>query len=150
MRALLPEWRKQTMTDHQRNQIITLRSKNISIAQIAKETGLSLGTVKSFLSRASAQKTPAAPSPFPKTVSNTCLQCGSTLLQIGHHKNKKFCSDRCRLQWWNTHKNLSLRDPSLQKTCLVCGKQFYSYSGKYCSRACYGTSRSLKACGRSV
>jgi len=49
-------------------------------------------------------------------------------------KGKKFCSDACRIRWWNHHTNLM----KANAVCTHCGKSFHGRAGrKYCSHACY-------------
>ncbi|MDD4069274.1 MAG: hypothetical protein PHF05_02380 [Candidatus Izemoplasmatales bacterium] len=33
----------------------------------------------------------------------TCLKCGVVIVSIRGKKKKRFCSDRCRWDWWNSH-----------------------------------------------
>jgi endogenous inhibitor of DNA gyrase (YacG/DUF329 family) len=33
----------------------------------------------------------------------TCLKCGVEIKSIKGTKKKRFCSDRCRWDWWNNH-----------------------------------------------
>jgi endogenous inhibitor of DNA gyrase (YacG/DUF329 family) len=33
----------------------------------------------------------------------TCLKCGIEIRSIKGKKKKRFCSDRCRWDWWNNH-----------------------------------------------
>lgn len=33
----------------------------------------------------------------------TCLKCGIEIKSIKGKKKKRFCSDRCRWDWWNNH-----------------------------------------------
>ena len=74
-----------------------------------------------------------------------CKQCGILMHQTEHCKGKKFCSDRCRIIWWNANRDLALRASAHQQICTVCGSTFFTYHGQYCSRACYGKARSQKA-----
>jgi len=32
-----------------------------------------------------------------------CLNCGIKIKSIKGSKKKRFCSDRCRWDWWNSH-----------------------------------------------
>lgn len=36
-------------------------------------------------------------------LSGTCLNCGIEIRSIKGKKKKRFCSDRCRWDWWNNH-----------------------------------------------
>ena len=33
----------------------------------------------------------------------SCLKCGNEIRSIKGKKKKRFCSDRCRWDWWNNH-----------------------------------------------
>ena len=33
----------------------------------------------------------------------TCIRCGTEIKSIKGKKKKRFCSDRCRWDWWNNH-----------------------------------------------
>ena len=53
--------------------------------RIAALTGYSLNTVKSVCRR------------NPNGEEKLCLQCGAKLVRTPHYKEKKFCSDTCRM-----------------------------------------------------
>ena len=74
-----------------------------------------------------------------------CKQCDAPLEQTGNGKAKSFCNDRCRSLYWNEHRDLSRRASAHKQTCEICGRAFFTYHGRYCSRACYGLARSQKA-----
>ena len=108
------------MTENESRQIQILRAKQFTCAQIAAETGLPLNTVKSYLRR------------HPVSA------------QTPHRKEKKFCSDRCRLRWWNEHPERITHRVVQTKTCLYCGAEFVAHRNekqKYCSRKCYNLAR---------
>lgn len=76
------------MTDAQKSTVLTLRSKGMSFSKIAETVGLSVNTIKSFCSRHKGQ---------------FCLCCGEPITQPPRVRQKKFCSDKCRMKWWNAH-----------------------------------------------
>lgn len=80
-----------------------------------------------------------------------CLCCGKTIIQYPGRKEKKFCSDSCRNQWWNGHLNLVNRKAMYDFVCPACGKPFTAYGNrnrKYCSQECYFKDRfGGAACG---
>ena len=48
--------------------------------------------------------------------------------------------EKCRLAWWNEHRDSMNRKAVYRLTCAYCGEVFDSYgnkSRKYCSHACY-------------
>lgn len=106
--------------------IIDLKKSGCSYKEIAEKLGISVGSVKSIISR------------YSKTIelekeSYKCKYCGNPLVQTKSKKKKEFCSDKCRKQYWK-QKNFCKRE------CLICHKIFtpsYSDEQKYCSKACY-------------
>lgn len=72
-----------------------------------------------------------------------CPQCGKYVKQHTKHK-KRFCSDRCRMKYWNSHPDLIRRMAYYTITCQNCGEEFRCYGNahrKFCSRACYDAYR---------
>ena len=66
----------------------------------------------------------------------------SRLIQPSTGRPKKFCSDKCRREWWKAHpEKLHRKDTAIYTmTCARCGKEFTSYGNKnrkYCSHDCY-------------
>lgn len=60
--------------------------------------------------------------------------------QTAGRKEKKFCSDRCRMKWWNSHLDQVQRKANYDFVCPVCKKPFTVYGNanrKYCSHECY-------------
>ena len=134
------------MTQAEKDAVLSLRQQHYSFSAIAQTTGLPLGTIKSFLSRVGGKKANPSPAVAPLTLNhNCCRQCGAPLEQTEHGKSRTFCNDRCLAAFWNEHRDLSRRASAHQQTCEVCGCTFYTYQGRYCSRACYGLARSWKA-----
>ena len=72
-----------------------------------------------------------------------CPQCGKHVKQRTRHK-KRFCSDRCRMKYWNSRPDLIRRMAYYTITCQNCGAEFRCYGNahrKFCSRACYDAYR---------
>ena len=131
------------MTQEEKDAVLSLRQQQYSFSAIAETTGLPLGTIKSFLSRFGDKKESTAPAVM---INHTCCRhCGAPLDQTQRGKSKTFCNDRCRMAFWNEHRDLSRRASAHRQICEVCGRAFYTYGGRYCSRACYGQARSRKA-----
>ena len=57
---------------------------------IADALGISKNTVKSHIRRHLQEPDGC-----------TCLNCGAFVAQTKGKKAKKFCSDKCRINWWN-------------------------------------------------
>lgn len=71
---------------------------------------------------------------------SSCEQCGTIIHQVKGRKRKRFCSDKCRNQWWNSHLDQVKRKKVYEYVCPVCGKPFSVYGNakrKYCSHDCY-------------
>ena len=121
------------MTQAEKEAVLSLRQQQYSFSAIAETIGLSrVGEKKESSVQASAPRV---------TLNHTCCrQCGSPLDQTQRGKTRTFCSDRCRAAYWNEHRDLSHRASAHKQTCEVCGRTFYTYQGRYCSRACYSFS----------
>ncbi len=110
-----------------------LRFQGYGYKRIAHILGLSENTVKSYCRR----------HPFDKT-KKVCLQCGKPIENTPHKREKKYCSDKCRLEWWNSHKELVNRRAVYSFVCENCGCGFESYGNnhrRYCSRRCFAEAR---------
>ena len=113
--------------------INNMRMEGHTPSVIATQLGIPASTVRSFIHR-----NPDVPN------TKQCLQCGKPVLQPKGRREKKFCSDRCRMDWWNSHQNAVNRKAYYTLTCEYCGKEFESYGNKnrkYCCRACYVAAR---------
>ena len=112
------------MASKKASEILELRRQGLGYKTIAAITGYSVNTVKSTCRR------------HPPLNEKVCLQCGAKIEQPPHRKEKKFCSDKCRLAWWKAHPEHLI--------CAHCGQPFDSYGNdhrKYCSRTCYAEAR---------
>jgi endogenous inhibitor of DNA gyrase (YacG/DUF329 family) len=127
------------MTDTQKVLITDLRGKGYGYKKIAQMTGISENTVKSYCRRNSVPMTTVVDTPSADN-EHFCLSCGFPVTQKSGRKNKKFCSDRCRNKWWNTHLDQVKRKAIYEFTCPTCGGPFSAYGNanrKYCSHECY-------------
>lgn len=119
------------MLDKQK--IRELQAKGMGYRKIAMALGLPENTVKSH-----CRRHPYIP------LEEACLQCKKAIQSTPHKRKKKFCSDACRMIWWNAHQNLVNRKAIYSLICRQCGKSFESYgksNRQYCSRACYAQAR---------
>jgi len=115
------------MTNQQTEQILILKTKGYGYKKIAKELDISENTVKSVLRRKSAEP--------------RCKNCGAVLYNTSGHRQKIFCSGKCRYAYWR--KNASSKG-TVKSVCLNCGTEFSDYSyrhRKYCSHSCYISNR---------
>ncbi len=80
------------MKQYDTDQLNQLRLHGVPPSAIARELGLSVNTVKSYIRRH-------------PNIENTvrCQWCEEPMLQSAGRKQKKFCSDRCRITYWNHH-----------------------------------------------
>jgi transposase len=127
------------MNDMQKAKIQELRLQGAGYRKIAKEMGLSENTVKSYCHRhpQTEQKTDSEHIHY-------CLQCNKTIEQNSKRKEKKFCSDTCRMAWWNSHRDKVKHRIVHQMECAYCHKTFTVYGNgqrKYCSHTCYVADR---------
>jgi len=133
------------MTNSQKERISHMRLDGESYAAIADALGLSRNTVKSYCLRnfrTESNKKPAS------ALTGTCNQCDKEFMLCPEHRQRRFCSDRCRMTWWNAHRDLLNSKDKVEQTCACCGRKFMCYAGqhrKYCSHACYIAGRYEKA-----
>ena len=121
------------MNKIQRERIAVLRSSGNSYAVIAAALGISENTVKSYCRR---NRDEVEPESVPTGV---CAHCGSAMAHTPGAKKKRFCSDHCRMTWWNAHPEAVTRKAVYAFVCPACGAAFQSYGNAYriyCSRAC--------------
>jgi transposase-like protein len=139
-----PSERRTTMTDLQKERITRMRSNGISYNQIASTLGISVNSVKSYCQRNQLGSQCAQDTSSVLADEKCCKQCAKELNQIKSRKKQKFCSDTCRMAWWNRHRHMIRGQACLPLPCAHCGKSFRSYGKqhrKYCSHACYISSR---------
>jgi endogenous inhibitor of DNA gyrase (YacG/DUF329 family) len=113
--------------------INTMRLQGKSPAEIAWALGISVNTVRSHIRR------------HPELEGGKpCKNCGRPISTLPGRKEKLFCSDRCRMIWWNSHREQVQKKAYYRLTCSYCGKEFESYGNqnrKFCCRDCYRRSR---------
>lgn len=133
------------MTDGQKDRIRQMKADGFGYIKIARELGLSENTVKSFCRRkglnGTAEDVVALSLDGDKGV---CQCCGADVMQNPGRKAKKFCSDKCRNAWWNSHQDRVKRKAHYEFVCAYCKKAFTAYGNagrKYCSHACYVADR---------
>ena len=131
------------MTEHQKEQITKLRTRGLGYGKIAQTVGVPVNTVKSFCRRNDMNGQTAtvlsSAAVFSDEVSR-CENCGREIRQIAKHKKKRFCCDKCRNSWWNSHLGQVKRKAVYTFQCPHCGKDFHIYGDKrrkYCSHDCY-------------
>ena len=124
----------------QKEQISKARCSGESYSSIADTLGLSVNTVKSFCRRNGITKDNVSGAETIKENKGICVRCGKKLIFSSNAKPKRFCDDKCRISWWNHHRNLLRHKREHNLTCAHCGASF-DYSDiktrKYCSHPCY-------------
>ena len=126
------------MTQQQKERIAECRATGASYGQIAKALGLSVNTVKSYCQRNPSGKEP--PKPVEAVCVDRCPQCNAPLVQTPGHRQKRFCSHKCRVAWWKAHPEAMIRKKLTSIECQHCGTTFLQYGNrprKFCSRGCY-------------
>lgn len=120
-----------------KTQITELQRSGLGYRRIAAALDLPVNTVKSFCRRHPLQMDPVQEVPVQHA---RCRNCGE-IVDLTKTKCKKlFCSDACRMAWWNTHRNLVQKKTMHTLVCESCGKSFEVYGKpgqRFCSRACY-------------
>ena len=105
------------MTEKQQEEIKAMRQAGLGYKKIAAAMSLSENTVKSYCIR---NKLKAGDGQM------VCLECGQSITQPTGQKGKKFCSDTCRIKWWNHHTDLM----KANNVCTHCGKPFHGRKGR--------------------
>ncbi|MBT9173174.1 MAG: hypothetical protein DDT21_01564 [Syntrophomonadaceae bacterium] len=132
------------MTYQQKEKIRLMRGEGFSYAKIAAALSISENTVESFCRRNNLGGVSMGIAK--QCYGALCRQCKTLLTHTVGAKQKRFCSSRCRLAWWNTHPEALRRKAIYTFICAHCGATFESYGNKkrkYCSRACYGKSKAV-------
>lgn len=127
------------MTEQEKQQIAVYRNQGLSYAAISTEMEISVNSIKSYCKRNGLGGVRA----YDKTTNANvyvCENCGVYVDQNPGRKKKRFCSDKCRNQWWNSHLDQVKRKAVYEYRCPTCGKSFSVYGNakrKYCSHVCY-------------
>ena len=128
------------MTNIEKENISKLRLAGFGYTAIAKRLNISVNTIKSFCKTNNLGGVKAKKNNSSIEI-NFCLNCGLELVHTPCKKKKKFCSDKCRSQWWNNNRDCK---SSYQIICKACNKAFHTYKNsnrKYCSHECYISDR---------
>lgn len=128
------------MTDAQKNQIENLRAAGLGYKKIAEQMALSENTIKTYCRRHGLGGNIAMQGKTENADNHLCLCCSVPVKQNPGRKEKKFCSDKCRNQWWNARLDKVNRKANYDFVCVYCKKPYVSYGNKnrkYCSHECY-------------
>lgn len=133
------------MTEAQAKQIVEMRLKGNGYKSIGSVVGLSRDIVRNYCK---SHDLTGYASALTKNVQmriergEACLYCGGAVEQPRTGRPKKFCSERCRREWWKQHPEEVKKSEAAtyELTCEKCGKPFVSYGNKkrkFCSHDCY-------------
>lgn len=122
------------MNIKQIQEITKLQIKGYGYKRIANILNLSANTVKSYSRRHPLNTKKIAEM-------SVCLNCGKDFTHDKQRASKKFCSNKCRLDWWKSNTNIQ---GDTKYICKYCGRTFFGYKSKhrkYCCRVCYSNSK---------
>jgi endogenous inhibitor of DNA gyrase (YacG/DUF329 family) len=130
------------MTEEKKLHIKKLRADGYGYNRVALALGISVNTVKSFCRRNQLAGNVAVEKSKVTAGEgiHICKCCGIPVVQNPGKKEKKFCSDKCRMKWWNNNLDKVKRKAMYEYICPHCGKAFVVYGNshrKYCSHECY-------------
>lgn len=120
-----------------RKKIFELRNSGMGYKSIAKELSLTPSAVRSVC--ISKYNDPEK--------YGTCKNCGIRTKQTPGKKKRQFCSDKCRMAWWNSHKDEVNRKAVYTFTCPCCNNEFEAYGNSkriYCSISCFAKTRTKR------
>lgn len=110
-------------------EILKLRSNGYGYKRIAKELGITISAARHACLKSEDD-----------TNLGKCKNCEIEIKSIKGKKKKIFCSDKCRMSWWNKNQNKVNKKAYYTHQCKVCNKKFDVYGNSkriYCSQECY-------------
>lgn len=126
------------MTTEETRIIDDLQAKGLGYKKIAALTGLAVNGVKTYCRR---HKPETAATGEPDAF---CRSCGRPITRIPGAKPRQFCSDSCRMRFWNSRRGEVKHKAVYTFRCPQCGREFQSFGNpnrKYCSRECVAEAR---------
>lgn len=126
------------MTGNERAAIERMRRSGLSYQEIADNLAIRKEAVRSYCRNHDIN--PDMDAIPDKAV---CPVCGKLLKNTSRRgRRRRFCSDRCRMEWWKSHPSEKGHDIGRIRVyrCTGCGKPFRGYGSverKYCSHECY-------------
>lgn len=81
------------MTNQEKQQIIKLKKEGMSYSTIASITGFNESTIKTIYSRSKRNQLKKK---------ELCPICGKPLIQTRGHRQKKYCSNKCKDKYWSS------------------------------------------------
>ena len=116
------------MTNSQKAQIIEFRKKGLGYKTIAAILEITKDSVSGFCRRTGMNGEVSERG----KKNNICPSCGRVIPESIIDRKKRFCSNKCRMTWWNKHRKTK------PATCECCGKTYNAYTDtRFCSHECY-------------
>ncbi len=131
--SLTVTWEVSVMNDLQIEQINRLRRDGKGYRAIASELELPVNSVKSWCRR----------HPIEIESIGKCLCCGTEIISRPHKRQRRFCSDECRLVWWKDNPDKRTFKTKYSHVCRYCGAEFFNnrIRADYCCRECFAKAR---------
>ena len=126
-----------------REQARLLREKGMSLRKVAALTGLTKDVVRNISRKIVVAADDDDTLDSRINGGQACTYCGRSMEQHGGSgRPRRFCSERCRRQYWRLHRpeQKKKEDKLFLRTCAYCGKTFQIYGKndrKYCCREHY-------------
>ena len=136
------------MTENQMLQITEMRNNGLGYSTIATEIGITKDCVRSYCRTHGLTGKRSSTHVRKNIGKDYCKACGIFLEQTAGKRKKQFCSDGCRMDWWNAHPDQVNRKAYYTFTCAQCRVKFTAYGNakrSYCSHDCYIKARFHKA-----
>lgn len=133
------------MTENEKTKIIELRKKGYGYGQISLELNIPRSSISTFCKRNDINVGSIDRYVF-------CKNCEKVIKLESKKKPKMFCSDDCRVNWWNAHQSKVNIKAIYEFDCPACGKHFTTYGNakqKYCSHARYIITRYKRGGGKN-
>lgn len=96
------------MTSQQISMLTTMRNAGAGYQIIANAIGATKDTVKKYCQRHGMRSETGSARSL-----QFCPNCGVRLVSLAGKKAKRFCSDRCRYNWWNAQHRQEVRRATL-------------------------------------
>mgnify|MGYP000672238186 CR=1 FL=1 len=128
------------MTNIQKTQITEMRDDGFGYTTIATKMGLTKDCVRAYCRKHGLTGKRSPTHVVIDANKGYCKTCGTKLIHTVGKRKKQFCSDGCRMDWWNSHADQVQRKAYYTFTCACCDKIFKVYGNakrKYCSHECY-------------
>jgi len=126
-----------------REQARLLREKGMSLRKVAAITGLTKDVVRNISRKIVVAADDDDTLDSRINGGQACTYCGGSMEQhVGSGRPRRFCSERCRRQYWRLHRpeQKKKEDKLFLRICAYCGKTFQIYGKndrKYCCREHY-------------